>query len=209
MHPYRPVTVDGRGLDDIEPPARVAVPAADARATCASARRCAANPPHDPDFGVGDFPALLDKRQADTRYLRRLRSVGAATAMADGISVVTDRAPLAAAGLLRRQLHHGRRRGRRSAPRSWRVRIAAARHLRGAAAAGGAAAGGAAARAARMSSGGYCRLMLRCLGVRITVSGGPIRNLRGVLVVSGHVSWVDIFAIGAVHARLVRRQAPT
>ena len=44
----------------------------------------------------------------------------------------------------------------------------------------------------------YCRLMLRCLGVRITVSGGPIRNLRGVLVVSGHVSWVDIFAIGAV-----------
>lgn len=44
----------------------------------------------------------------------------------------------------------------------------------------------------------YCRLMLRCLGVRITVSGGPIRNLRGVLVVSGHVSWVDIFTIGAV-----------
>jgi 1-acyl-sn-glycerol-3-phosphate acyltransferase len=45
---------------------------------------------------------------------------------------------------------------------------------------------------------GYCRAMLRALGVRITVSGGPIRNLRGVLVVSGHVSWVDIFAIGSV-----------
>jgi len=44
----------------------------------------------------------------------------------------------------------------------------------------------------------YCRLMLRSLGVRITCSGGPIRNLSGVLVVSGHVSWVDIFAIGAV-----------
>lgn len=44
----------------------------------------------------------------------------------------------------------------------------------------------------------YCRLVLRCLGVRITVSGGPIRNLRGALVVSGHVSWVDVFAIGAV-----------
>ncbi|BBX36044.1 1-acyl-sn-glycerol-3-phosphate acyltransferase [Mycolicibacterium mageritense] len=44
----------------------------------------------------------------------------------------------------------------------------------------------------------YCRLMLRCLGVRITVSGGPIRNLSGVLVVSGHVSWLDIFSIGAV-----------
>lgn len=45
---------------------------------------------------------------------------------------------------------------------------------------------------------GYCRLLLRCLGVRITMSGGPVRNLRGVLVVSGHVSWVDVFAIGAV-----------
>jgi 1-acyl-sn-glycerol-3-phosphate acyltransferase len=45
---------------------------------------------------------------------------------------------------------------------------------------------------------GYCRLMLRSLGVRITVSGGPIRNLSGVLVVSGHVSWVDIFTIGSV-----------
>jgi 1-acyl-sn-glycerol-3-phosphate acyltransferase len=45
---------------------------------------------------------------------------------------------------------------------------------------------------------GYCRLMLRCLGVRITVFGGPIRNLQGVLVVSGHVSWLDIFAIGSV-----------
>jgi 1-acyl-sn-glycerol-3-phosphate acyltransferase len=45
---------------------------------------------------------------------------------------------------------------------------------------------------------GYCRMMLRCLGVRIRVSGGPIRNLSGVLVVSGHVSWVDVFTIGAV-----------
>jgi putative hemolysin len=44
------------------------------------------DPAHDPDFGVGDFPALLDKRQADVRYLRRLRSVGAAAAMADGMS---------------------------------------------------------------------------------------------------------------------------
>jgi 1-acyl-sn-glycerol-3-phosphate acyltransferase len=44
----------------------------------------------------------------------------------------------------------------------------------------------------------YCRLALRSLGVRITVSGSPIRNLRGVLVVSPHMSWLDIFAIGAV-----------
>ena len=44
----------------------------------------------------------------------------------------------------------------------------------------------------------YCRIVLRCLGIRITHSGGPIRNLRGMLVVSNHVSWVDVFAIGAV-----------
>lgn len=44
----------------------------------------------------------------------------------------------------------------------------------------------------------YCRIVLRCLGVRIAVTGGPIRNLRGVLVVSGHVSWLDVFAVGAV-----------
>ena len=44
----------------------------------------------------------------------------------------------------------------------------------------------------------YCRIVLSCLGVRITLSGGPIRNLRGMLVVSNHVSWVDVFAIGSV-----------
>ncbi len=44
----------------------------------------------------------------------------------------------------------------------------------------------------------YCRLVLRCFGVRITVSGSPIRNLRGVLVVSSHMSWLDVFAVGAV-----------
>jgi 1-acyl-sn-glycerol-3-phosphate acyltransferase len=41
-------------------------------------------------------------------------------------------------------------------------------------------------------------LVLRCFGVRITVSGSPIRNLRGVLVVSGHISWLDAFCIGSV-----------
>ncbi|KUI18788.1 lysophospholipase [Mycobacterium sp. GA-1285] len=45
---------------------------------------------------------------------------------------------------------------------------------------------------------GYCRLLLYCLGVRTRVSGGPIRNLSGVLVVSGHISWVDVFVIGSV-----------
>lgn len=44
----------------------------------------------------------------------------------------------------------------------------------------------------------YCRLLLWCLGVRIAVSGGPIRNLPGMLVVSDHVSWLDIVTIAAV-----------
>jgi putative hemolysin len=85
VHPYRPVTVAGKTLDDIEPPARVAVPPLMRGYLRLGAQVCG-EPAHDPDFGVGDFPALLDKRQADTRYLRRLRSVGAATAMADGLA---------------------------------------------------------------------------------------------------------------------------
>jgi 1-acyl-sn-glycerol-3-phosphate acyltransferase len=43
----------------------------------------------------------------------------------------------------------------------------------------------------------YCRLLLWCLGVKVDVSGGPIRNLPGVLVVSDHMSWLDILTIGA------------
>ncbi|ULE33226.1 GNAT family N-acetyltransferase [Mycobacterium sp. IDR2000157661] len=85
VHPYRPVTVDGKDLDDIEPPARVTVPPLMRGYLRLGAQVCG-EPAHDPDFGVGDFPALLDKRRADTRYLRRLRSVGAATAMGDGMA---------------------------------------------------------------------------------------------------------------------------
>jgi 1-acyl-sn-glycerol-3-phosphate acyltransferase len=44
----------------------------------------------------------------------------------------------------------------------------------------------------------YCRAVLACLGIRFTLSGDPIRNLRGMLVVSNHVSWVDVFAVGSV-----------
>jgi 1-acyl-sn-glycerol-3-phosphate acyltransferase len=54
----------------------------------------------------------------------------------------------------------------------------------------------------------YCRLMLWSLGVRITVSGGPIRNLPGVLVVSDHMSWLDIVTIGAVLPTSRWRAAP-
>lgn len=44
----------------------------------------------------------------------------------------------------------------------------------------------------------FCRLLLRSLGVRITVAGDPVRNLPGMLVVSNHMSWSDVLLIGAV-----------
>ncbi len=78
VRPYRPVVIDGRGLDDIAPPARVSVPALMRGYLRLGAQVCG-EPAHDPDFGVGDFPALLDKRHADVRYLKRLRSVSRAT----------------------------------------------------------------------------------------------------------------------------------
>ena len=78
VRPYRPVVIDGRGLDDIAPPTRVSVPALMRGYLRLGAQVCG-EPAHDPEFGVGDFPALLGKRNADIRYLKRLRSVSQAT----------------------------------------------------------------------------------------------------------------------------------
>jgi putative hemolysin len=83
VHPYRPVRVDGKAIDDIAPPPRPSVPPLMRGYLRLGAQVCG-EPAHDPDFGVGDFCVLLDKRQADTRYLRRLRSVSAAIEMAGG-----------------------------------------------------------------------------------------------------------------------------
>lgn len=44
----------------------------------------------------------------------------------------------------------------------------------------------------------FCRTVLSVLGIRVEVSGDPVRNLPGMLVVSNHISWVDVFAIGTV-----------
>jgi putative hemolysin len=75
--PYRPVVLDGLGLDQIEPPARPVLPPLMRGYLRLGARICG-DPAHDPEFGVGDFPALLSKREADVRYLNRLRSASAA-----------------------------------------------------------------------------------------------------------------------------------
>jgi putative hemolysin len=83
VRPHRPVLVDGKTIDDIAPPPRPSVPALMRGYLRLGAQVCG-GPAHDPDFGVGDFCVLLDKRRADTRYLRRLRSVSAATEMAGG-----------------------------------------------------------------------------------------------------------------------------
>ncbi|MBI2700805.1 MAG: GNAT family N-acetyltransferase [Mycobacterium sp.] len=80
VRPYRPVRIDGTPLDDIAPPARPAIPALMRGYLRLGARACG-EPAHDPDFGVGDFCVLLSKSDADTRYLKRLRSVSAATGM--------------------------------------------------------------------------------------------------------------------------------
>ncbi|WP_099022579.1 GNAT family N-acetyltransferase [Mycolicibacterium palauense] len=80
VHPYRPVVLGGRTLDRIEAPQRPAVPPLMRGYLRLGAQVCG-EPAHDPVFGVGDFPALLDKRRADIRYLKRLRSVSAAAEM--------------------------------------------------------------------------------------------------------------------------------
>ncbi len=77
VHPYNPVVVDGRALDEIEAPGRPVIPPLMRGYLRLGAQVCG-EPAHDPEFGVGDFPALLDKRRADIRYLTRLRSAAAA-----------------------------------------------------------------------------------------------------------------------------------
>lgn len=76
LTPHRPIVLDGRGLDDITAPARPELPPLMRGYLRLGARICG-EPAHDQDFGVGDFPALLARAEADTRYLRRLRSVAA------------------------------------------------------------------------------------------------------------------------------------
>jgi putative hemolysin len=85
VHPHRPVIIAGRPLDDIAPPARPVIPPLMRGYLRLGAWICG-EPAYDAEFGVGDFPALLDKRHADTRYLRRLRSVSAATEAAGRVA---------------------------------------------------------------------------------------------------------------------------
>ncbi|KAA1251317.1 GNAT family N-acetyltransferase [Mycobacterium simiae] len=86
VHPYRPVRINGKGLDEIAPPRRSAIPPLMRGYLRLGAQACG-EPAHDPDFGAGDFCVLLDKRRADGRYLKRLRSVAAAAELSAAMAV--------------------------------------------------------------------------------------------------------------------------
>lgn len=81
VRPYHPVVVDGRGLDDLTPPARPTLPPLLRGYLRLGAQICG-EPAHDPDFAVADFVALLGLDTINTRYLERLQ--GAATAFDGG-----------------------------------------------------------------------------------------------------------------------------
>ncbi|MEV5649653.1 GNAT family N-acyltransferase [Nocardia sp. NPDC052254] len=91
VRPYRPVLVDGRGLDEVDAPARPKLPPLLRGYLRLGAEICG-EPAHDPDFGVADFVALLGLETINTRYLERLQSAaGAMDARAAQAAVVTDR----------------------------------------------------------------------------------------------------------------------
>ncbi|WP_081879519.1 GNAT family N-acetyltransferase [Nocardia sp. NRRL WC-3656] len=77
VRPYRPVVVDGRGLDELAAPARPKLPPLLRGYLRLGAEICG-EPAHDPDFGVADFVALLGLETINTRYLERLRSAAGA-----------------------------------------------------------------------------------------------------------------------------------
>ena len=90
VRPYRPVLVDGRGLDDVDAPARPQLPPLLRGYLRLGAEICG-EPAHDPDFGVADFVALLGLETINTRYLERLQSAaGAMDSRAAKAAAVTD-----------------------------------------------------------------------------------------------------------------------
>ncbi|WP_406280893.1 GNAT family N-acetyltransferase [Nocardia sp. NBC_00881] len=76
VRPIRPVTVDGKTLDELEPPSRPKLPPLVRGYLRLGAEICG-EPAHDPDFAVADFVALLGLDTINTRYLNRLRDAAA------------------------------------------------------------------------------------------------------------------------------------
>ncbi|WP_067797699.1 GNAT family N-acetyltransferase [Nocardia beijingensis] len=76
VHPYNPVIVDGKTLDELTPPSRPKLPPLVRGYLRLGAEICG-EPAHDPAFAVADFVALLGLNTINTRYLERLQDAAA------------------------------------------------------------------------------------------------------------------------------------
>lgn len=76
VHPYNPVNVDGKTLDELTPPSRPKLPPLVRGYLRLGAEICG-EPAHDPAFAVADFVALLGLNTINTRYLERLQDAAA------------------------------------------------------------------------------------------------------------------------------------
>ena len=197
VYPYRPVVLDGRTLDEIDPPARTAIPPLMRGYLRLGAQVCG-EPAHDPDFGVGGFPGPAGqapgrhplphpaavgvgrrKRRDWSSSMTTVEHPWLPRASCDADCVRAGGRPAGSRGA-RRAAHHP------------------ADHAGAGAVPGAAAAGRSRCRAARICSAataGWCCAAWAC---ESPCPAARFATCAGVLVVSGHVSWVDIFAIGAV-----------
>ena len=203
VYPYRPVTVDGNPLDDIDPPARVAVPPLMRGYLRLGAQVCG-DPAHDPDFGVGDFPALLGQTSGRHPVPRTPEGRSVRRALWPTDDVVTadspwlPRATCDASCVTATEAQVGQR-----MVVAWRVAIRATFAFLMLSAVPLLAIPVPGRSHVQRS---YCMLMLRCLGVRFMVSwrsdpqsAGRVGGQRPC-VVGGHLR----DRLG--HARTVRRQ---
>ncbi|BDT96553.1 hypothetical protein IFM12275_65290 [Nocardia sputorum] len=76
VHPYNPVIVDGKALDELTPPSRPKLPPLVRGYLRLGAEICG-EPAHDPAFAVADFVVLLGLNTINTRYLNRLQDAAA------------------------------------------------------------------------------------------------------------------------------------
>ncbi|MBA4024969.1 MAG: GNAT family N-acetyltransferase [Gordonia sp.] len=71
MTPKNPVSVDGRGLDDIADPGRVKIPPMVQGCMRIGAAVCGP-PSYDSDFDMADFVVLISRARLNHRYLQRM-----------------------------------------------------------------------------------------------------------------------------------------
>ncbi|MFC3241376.1 GNAT family N-acetyltransferase [Gordonia humi] len=82
VFPHIGVEVDGKGLDELEPPEKLRLPALLRGYTRLGSRVCG-EPAFDAVFDVGDFFTVLDRTRGEARYVDRLRGAMARLKSAD------------------------------------------------------------------------------------------------------------------------------